>query len=116
MPAGPPKPHNVTFTADLKSEITSESVVEAFLQWNVSAYDCNRYYVIGNLEYFVTIWPPLLDGSTLYSDSTSNKSLALSLTYDQEYSIAVITANCVGNSTPANISIGEYYTNLNLNL
>ena len=77
--------------------------IEAYLQWNVTAYN----NATGNFKYFINVWPPvnLGDGSSF---STTNKSLLLPLLYDQEYSIGVITSNCVGNSTPVNISIGEY--------
>ena len=99
--AGPPKPYNVTITANLESDTLSQTL-EAYLQWNVTAY--NNF--TGNFEYFITVWPPVKDGSSF---TTANKSLLLShLLYDKKYSIGVITSNCIGNSTPANISIGEY--------
>ena len=96
---GPSRPYDVTISADLDLD-TFNLTLEAYLQWNVTAYN----NATGNFKYFITVWPPIKNVSSF---TTTNQSLLLPLLYDQEYGIGVITGNCVGNSTPANISIGE---------
>ena len=96
---GPPIPYDVTISADLDLG-TLPQTLEAHLKWNVTAYN----NATGNFKYFITVWPPIKNISLF---TTTNQSLLLPLLYDQNYSIGVITGNCVGNSTPANISIGE---------
>ena len=98
---GPPKPHNVRANLQLEPKT---STVHAALQWNVTAYN----NVTGNFKYFVTILSPKLESSSF---TTANKYLLLSLRllYGQEYNVSITSSNCVGNSTPTNISIiGEY--------
>ena len=89
----------------------STSSDSASLEWK----DRDGYTnTTGNLKYFITIWPSLVDQG-VSSFNTTNTSLLLNLSYDQEYHMRMIASNCIGNSTPINISIGEYH-NFHVNL
>ena len=96
---GPQKPYNVTIMANVEPETSTLSVS---LEWKIRETDGYS----NTIEYFVTIWPQLLGISSFNTTATS---LLLNLSYDQEYHIRMIASNCIGNSTPINISIGEYH-------
>ena len=99
---GPQKPYNVSIIANVEPEISTSS---ASLEWKVRDGYSNT---TGNMEYFITIWPSLVHQG-VSSFNTTDTSLLLNLSYDQEYHMRMIASNCIGNSTPINISIGEYH-------
>ena len=44
-------------------------------------------------------------GRAPYYYTTQNTTLQLLVSYNQEYNVAVLANNCVGNSTSANLSL-----------
>jgi hypothetical protein len=105
---GPQKPYNVTITANLEPD----STISACLEWNVPEYSDTT----GTLEYFITISPP--DPVLIISSfkNTIDTSLLLNLRYDQEYHVRIVVSNCIGNSIPIIISIGELVSYLSSTL
>ena len=69
----------------------------------VVQWDAQRLNTALNLDqtYTITVSTPTV--GTIFH--TPNVSIQLVLFYDQDYNISVVTSNCIGNSTPAEIHI-----------
>ena len=52
----------------------------------------------GDLEYSITITPPVESGPSNFM--THNTTIQLSVLYNYEYTMNVVASNCAGNITP----------------
>ena len=91
--AEPPRPLDITLTATLRSE---EPDVSSFLHWSGSM---THNKVNLDTSYVIT----LFSESNQFNFTTLNTSIWLTLFYDQDYNISMISKNCAGNSEPAEL-------------
>lgn len=66
------------------------------VQWN--PVNVTDYYII-------SISPLINDNESEFTLMTTNTTIQLPLQHNQDYNISVMASNCVGNSTPAEISM-----------
>ena len=81
---GPPA-SQMSFTQDLMK-----------VQWNAAALADH---------YIVSLSPLINDNDSESTFITTNTTIHLPLQYNKDYNISVMASNCVGNSTPAEISV-----------
>ena len=90
--------------ATFESQVLSTSIsLEGYLHWSIA--DNDREDTVGlNTSYIVTVISESVESNSSIL-TTSNTSIQLTLSNDQEYNISVVAMNCFGTSEPAEIYI-----------